>query len=374
MRLLDRYLLRELLIPLGYCLSALLIFWISFDSFTELAHYQELKLHLTDVLEYYLVTIPEFLVLILPIAFLLALLYALTNHARHHELTAIRAAGVSLWRICIPYVVVGFVFSLAVLAINEFWVPDASERGEQIKNRRQDKKVVAVSKDIQPYFFFPNSRDGRTWQIEAYNLKTHIMTRPKVIWSLTNGTSLYIIADHGNYTNDVWTFYNVKETLAVSGTNSDMIPILQTNVLAFPEFSETPEQFKREVKFNKRLITRSAHSAEVPITDILDYLELHRDLPKQSKWWLQTQLQGRLASPWTCLVVVFIAIPFGAPSGRRNIFVGVASSIVICFAYFILLRLGLALGSGGYVPAWLAAWLPNLVFGTTGIWMMLRVR
>ena len=69
-----------------------------------------------------------------------------------------------------------------------------------------------------------------------------------------------------------------------------------------------------------------------------------------------------------------IAIPFAAASGRRNVFVGVASSISICFIYFVLLRIGLALGSGGYAPPWLAAWFPNVSFGLTGLWLAARVR
>src|SRR2546429_2429016 len=103
MRLLDRYVLRELLIPLGFCLCFFLVFWISFDLFSELGNYQKNNLLIGDVAEYYLVKIPEFLVLVMPMALLLALLYTLTNHARYHELTAMRAAGVSLGRICLPY-------------------------------------------------------------------------------------------------------------------------------------------------------------------------------------------------------------------------------------------------------------------------------
>src|SRR5438093_13280022 len=98
MRLLDRYLLRELLIPLGFCLGGFLIFWISFDLFSSLKELQDHKLHAGDIIAYYLAKTPEFLVLVLPVALLLALLYTLTNHARHHELTAIRAAGISWWR------------------------------------------------------------------------------------------------------------------------------------------------------------------------------------------------------------------------------------------------------------------------------------
>src|SRR5664279_6549748 len=108
MRLLNRYLLRELLVPLGYCLCGFLIFWITADLFVKLGDFQRQGLEARDIAEYYLLSLPEFLTLVLPIALLLALLYALTNHARHQENTAIRAAGVSMWRLSVPYLGVGF--------------------------------------------------------------------------------------------------------------------------------------------------------------------------------------------------------------------------------------------------------------------------
>jgi lipopolysaccharide export LptBFGC system permease protein LptF len=89
---------------------------------------------------------------------------------------------------------------------------------------------------------------------------------------------------------------------------------------------------------------------------------------------LDTQRHARIAQPWTCLIVALIAIPFGAASGRRNVFIGVAASIFICFAYFILQRIGLALGSGQFVPPALGAWLPNALFGVTGLWLTHRVK
>src|SRR6266852_3003948 len=119
MRLLDRYLLRELMVPFGYCLSGFLVFWISTDLITELDELRKHQLLFNDLVVYYLIKIPEMLVLIVPIALLLALLYALTTHSRHHELTAIRGAGVSLWRLALPYFAVGFVLSLGLFALNE---------------------------------------------------------------------------------------------------------------------------------------------------------------------------------------------------------------------------------------------------------------
>src|SRR5215510_13050417 len=132
MRLLDRFLLRELLVPLGYCLGGFLIFWISFDLLSELNRFQKQRLHTIDVAEYYVVKTPELLIVVIPVALLLALLYALTSHSRHNELTAMRAAGVGIWRIAVPYLGVGFVFSLILFVLDELWVPRSFEQAEEI--------------------------------------------------------------------------------------------------------------------------------------------------------------------------------------------------------------------------------------------------
>src|SRR5208283_2302351 len=84
MRLLDRYLLRELLVPLAYCLGGFLIFYVAFDLIFGIKGFQEKHLGLGDIAEYYAVTLPEILVMpVIPVSLLLALLYALTNHNRH---------------------------------------------------------------------------------------------------------------------------------------------------------------------------------------------------------------------------------------------------------------------------------------------------
>jgi lipopolysaccharide export system permease protein len=367
MRLLDRYLLRELLIPLGYCLGGFLTAWIAFDLILSLNRYQENHLNVGDVAELYLVKLPELLVLILPIALLLAMLYTLTNHARHNELTAIRAAGVSLMRICAPYLAVGLVLSPLMFAMNELWAPNSTSREDEIMARHKPPDASAHVNGG-----FRNTRDGHSWTFGGYDPQTFTFTTPSVWWA-SGGDILLINADRAVWTNGMWTFYNVREFGAKPG--SEMTPIAQTNMLAMGEFTETPEQVKREIKFASRFTKPSLDSTEVPIADILDYLDLHpTDLTVKSRRWLHTQLQGRLAAPWTCFVVVLIAIPFGAASGRRNTFAGVAASIVIFFVYFVLLKLGLALGTGGFLPAWLAAWFPNIAFSVAAVWMILRVR
>jgi lipopolysaccharide export system permease protein len=372
MRLLDRYLLRELLLPLGYCLGGFLIFWISFDLLTELGRFQKNNLGIADVIEFYLVTGPELLLVVLPIALLLALLYSLTTHARYNELTAMRAAGISLWRFSAPYFAVGLFFSIAYFVINEFWVPESIDRAETILRRGDNKSNPTVA-DWRRDLKFKNFRDNRDWVINAYNLKTSQLQGVLVERYFPDGRREVISAKRGEFSGGAWKFYDAELNLYISA--QDFVGRnFSTNVLTVSDWPETPDFIRSEIKISGLTNKRAAKKPQLSIKDIFNYLQLHPKLDRGTRALIHTQLHGRLAAPWTCLVVVLIALPFGTLSGRRNVFVGVASSIFICFSYFILLRLGLALGTGGYLPGWIAAWLPNILFSTTAIWLTLRVR
>src|SRR5580765_7749565 len=198
MRLLDRYLLRELIIPLVYCISGFLLIWVVADLINELGNLQEHKLKAGDIALYYLVQAPGFLVLGLPIALLLALLYALTNHSRHNELTAIRAAGVSLWRLALPYFGVGFIASLALLVLNETYVPGSAARAEQIKNLHVPQAPDGPGRGKVANLVFSNARDNRDWHIGMYDLQTGEMLKPgPVISNGGPGPSRWLYADRG---------------------------------------------------------------------------------------------------------------------------------------------------------------------------------
>ena len=371
MRLLDRYLLRELLTPFAYCLGGILIFWISFDLYSELNNFQRNHLHAIDIVEYYLVQLPEMLVFpLLPVVLLLALLYALTNHARYQELTAMRAAGISLWRLALPYLGAGLLLSLAAFVMNELWAPQSAEAAQRILTRHVTPQTPLPQRQWEHKVFFTNERGHRDWKIDDYNLLTCEMVRPFVDWKLADGTHRVIEAEGGTRSNGVWLFTNAVVTM----TRGDVaVGSYETNVLMLAELSETPEEIRLEIKANKIGGFRTVQKARLSEREIVEYRKLHsEDSPRSAM--LETQLQGHYAMPWTCLVVVLVALPFGAASGRRNVYVGVASSLGICFAYFISQQVAVALGSRGALPPALAGWAPNCLFCLGGAWLTWCVR
>jgi len=373
MRLHDRYLFRELLTPLAYCLGGFLVFWISFFFFKEMETIQEKKLTLLDTAEYGAASLPEFFVLVLPILLLLALLYALTHHARHNEITALRAAGVGLWRLCAPYFVVGLAATGIYFALNEIAVPLGYRWSNEILTRHVKTENGPGSKTRFIKGGFRNVRAHRVWQFGEYDAATATMINPNVMWTLPDGSWRVLQAARAVRTNGVWTFSDAQ-LFTQSGLHGNLVPAAATNLLALPEFDETPEKIFLLLKFSDTQTLRGSRSADIPLAELWEYLRNNPGLSADDANVIQTKFYGRLAAPWTCFVVVLMAIPFGAQSGRRNLFFGVAGSIFICFAYFILQSVFFAFGMSGHLPGWLAAWLPNLVFAAAGVILTLRTR
>lgn len=373
MRLLDRYLLRELLLPLSFCLGGFLVFWSALELISELPDLQKAKLRGLEVAEYCLMQVPEKMSILLPVALLLALLFALTHHTRNNEITAMRSAGISLWRLSAPYLWLGFALSLALFAINELAVPHASAAAEEIKTRRVQPAGGALEKKIVRNLLVENARERRTWHIGVFDLETAEMKNNlSITRRLGDGTLSRILAERAVYTNGAWAFFNVQELRGASPTDDTWVPWLRTNYFFASEFTETPDQIRSEVKVSAGLTIKRMKRPELPVADLMEYLRLHPQPRDAAR--LYTMLHGRLAAPWTCLVVVLIALPFGAMTGRRNVFIGVAGSIFLFFTFYVLSVLGLALGTAGWFPAWLAAWLPNLVFSVAAIFLIARVR
>lgn len=373
MRLLDRYQLRELLGAFAYCLAGILVFWLSFELLGGMDELRRRDLVFGEVLLYLWHRLPLNLLLQIPVALLLSMLYVLTQHAKHNELVAMRAAGMSPWRIGVPYLVVGMMVSLGLMAVNEYAVPDAAARAEAVLERHAGPGSEAEAR-WRTNLNFRDEESGRIWWLQRFHLDTGEIEGLHVQWPGEGGAREELIAESGRYASGAWTFEGVTRLHFPPANQGDILQI-KTNVLSVTDFPETPAHLRSEVKISRMLGSlKRSRQVQLSLREILDYRELHRTLSPEFDLRLRTWFHDRLASPWTCLVVVLIALPAGAGSGRRNAMVGVAAAILMAFAYFVVKEFSLALGTGGFVAPWLAAWTPNLVFSGIGVVGILRSR
>ena len=374
MRLHDRYFFRELITPLFFLLGAFVILGVGVFFTKELETIQDKKLDLLEAAGYCATSLPEFFVLVLPILLLLALLSALTRHARYNEITALRAAGVSLWRLCLPYFVVGLAATAAYFVTNELAVPACDRWAEEILSRHVTKvnPVKTRPKGAQNVF---DSQDRQNWWFTDFDEHRGWMANPTVQWTRPDGSWRVIRSEWALYSNGVWNFFDLRPvSVSQTGLTGEPLPTGSNSVLTVPELRESPKKIETLLKYADTRTLHATGYADIPLAELWDLLQNKPNLSREDANAVQTKFYGRLATPWTCFVVVLVAIPFGAPSGRRNLFFGVAGSIFIGFLYFILQRFSLAFGMAGHLPGWLAAWLPNLLFAAAGIVLTLRVR
>ncbi len=360
------------MVPVAYAFGGFYLFIVAFHVFNELPRYQNNNLGAGDILQYYFCLTPELLGDVLPVALLLGMLYALAQHSRNNEMVAIRSAGVNVWRLAAPYLFVGTLASVTLFASNEWLMPRAQIKAARIlESRHTDPEKKTDAQWTPGRISFRNERDHRSWNIGSFNRDTYSMVQVDVGWTDDFGNTQRMFAKSGRREGDVWIFENVE--LHQPDPQNPFLPLKTiTNSLAMPGFNETPELIASEIKIGSMDRSRLAKRVRFSLREIANYLELHPRLEGTKAAELQTQWHGRLALPWKCLVVVFLALPFGLLPGRHNVMVAVGSAIGLVFLFFFLSRFALALGTGGHIPGWLAGWSPILLFGGGGTWMIHR--
>ena len=136
----------------------------------------------------------------------------------------------------------------------------------------------------------------------------------------------------------------------------------QFDVRTFPELTEPPGYFKKEVK----------QSSEMNYEELKHYIH---DL-QQSGFdvvRLKVQLQKKFAYPAITLVMAILAIPFALSTGRRGAITGVATAVAIAVVYWTVSGLFEAMGNVSQLPPVLAAWSPDVIFALVGGYLMLKV-
>ena len=160
-KLIDRYLIREFLIPLCYCLAAFMLIYVIYDLSAHLDNYIEDRVPMRFLFHYYMIQMPLVMVQVIPLSILLAIVYCVGALSRHNEITAMRATGITVYRIMLPYLCLGACFTGVIFYLNERHAPRAYEESkkflEDASGRRDEEKGK-----MRPLAFF-NSKEGRSW-------------------------------------------------------------------------------------------------------------------------------------------------------------------------------------------------------------------
>lgn len=364
MKILDRYLLRSLLVPLGYCLTGFIMLYVIFDLFNNLPDFIDGKTPLREIFLFYIILLPRDIWIIAPISLMLAILYSLWQLSRANEITAMRACGLSSVRIMRPILLVGLLATFIVGLINETIGPWAGYWTDQFIQLQHKKGALSVY--IVSPLAFKNELGHRIWYIREFNKRTFEMHDATLVQQRADGSDdVKYQAVRASWLDGRWWFSEV----AVQRYDEQSQPrgaATFTLQREMAEVNETPQSFLNEIKPPEYLSS----------LEILDYLNAHRQLSHDAIAKFLTNLHNRLAMPWICLIVALIGIPFGVKTGNRRggALLAIVGALGLIFGFYVLSNVGVALGKQGALIPWIAGWLPDFIFLGIGITLTARMR
>jgi LPS export ABC transporter permease LptF/LPS export ABC transporter permease LptG len=358
--LLDDYVLRDFFLYLGLILSTFLVLVLVFTLFELLGDILRNQVPASVVAEYLLNVTPYLLYNVAPLVMLLAVLVTFGLMQRSNEITAIKATGVSIYRIVAPVIVAAAVLAVGLFSADEFYLPHTNKRQEALHNQikgkppqtylRPDRKwIFGQNNDIYYYQFFDPDRDQfgnvTVFQLNRANFTiTRRIHADRAEWDDTLNRWVYTQG---------W-----DRSLNVSAI-ANYHPF---DVATFPDLPETPSYFKKEVK----------QYTEMNYEELRRYI---RDL-QQSGFdvvRLRVQLNQKLSYPLITLIMAILAIPFSLSTGKKGAITGVAVAVGIAVFYTVVTRLFEAMGDLNQLPPALAAWSPDLIFVLVGGYLVLKV-
>ena len=359
MKILSRYVLREFLVPLSYCLAGFLMIYVLFDLFGSLSRMVDAKISVRTAILYFCGYLAPYFHYIVPAALMLATLYTLWTFCRHSELVAMRASGVSFLMIVRPLLAVAALLSLCVVYVNESFVPRWAHWASSLKGNFFDEGRFAREDNV----VYRNARASRTWQVADLADETGTSLRNvRVSVDRPNGGArlLNVTAERADYLDGEWWFTRPRvqhydelgQEVATPVPDQDALPLRN-----FPEFEERPIDFilqNRPWKYNS-------------IRDRLRYLRSHPDLDKERRRDYLYDVWAQALSPFACLVITLFSIPYGIATGRQSVFRGVLSALGMYFSFYGLTILMMVISKNGWVPIVPAVILPDALFLALGV-------
>ena len=359
MRILDRYILKELLGPFLFGIAVFASILVGTGPLFRIAQYvSQYGASLWTCTKLLAFSLPGIIALTFPMAMLLASLMAFGRLSSSSEIVAMKCGGMSFYRLATPVFIAAFFVSVFSMAFNEVMVPRANAaysylvHYEIMKNTRPKSQDHIVIKDItggnlQRLTYARRFDEGLSLMqgvtIQEYDqgVLVRIENAEKAVWK------------DGGWTMLNGTIYDMSEDGRVERT-------LRFKEQAMP-VEKAPAVISRDQK----------RPEEMTIRELKQHITvLKREQVRSS--FFEVELHQRIAVPFACLVFSMIGVPLGIQRQRSSSSIGLGISVIVIFAYYSVMSMSMALGQGGTLPPFTAVWIPNLLGILAGAFFIFR--
>ncbi len=356
--LLDRYLVREFLVYLGLGVGIGATLFVVVDLLQTLDRYLRTKPPLRYILEHFVYRLPAGLYDGLPMIVLVATIFLFLALSRQHELTALKAAGVSLYRVSLPVLLLAFAVSVGSGVFQETVLPFLNSKGEEVDRikirgelpRHLQRRTQIWYRSSESRFFRVDLLDPPGQQMDGVMVLEIDRT-----FRLLNRLD----AARAFWSQRGWEFERGAFREFASDGSVESVPFRLTSL-------ELPESISDFIQIQKPADTMSFRELQA-------YMQKLQESGHQVGKYV-VQLYSKLSFPLVHVIMALVAIPFALLWPRGGRVIGIALAIAISMGYWVVNSLALAFAKADLLPPLLAAWTANVVFAGLGVSLFLRTR
>ncbi|HEY9662876.1 MAG TPA: LptF/LptG family permease [Allocoleopsis sp.] len=366
--IMDRYISTELVLPFLFGVGAFSSLGVSVGALFELIRrVTESGLPFGIAMQILMLQFPQFIVYSFPMSTLLATLMTYSRMSSDSELTALKACGVSLYRLMMPALALCLVVTGLTFAFNELIVPAANFQATVTLSKalnndepmfqernilyQEFKKITdddGDQQDVLSRLFYAKKFDGQKMLgltildfsqdglDQIVSAKSAAWNGAKKSWDFADGT-IYVVSADGSFRNIV-------------------------------KFEEQQLQLPRAPL---DLASKKRDYDEMNIAQSYDYLKFLRQSGDDEKIQkLKVRIQQKIAFPFVCISFGLVGAALGTRLERTGRATGFAVTILIIFGYYFLAFLSGAIAQLGYIPPFLGAWIPNFFGLGIAVWLL----
>ncbi len=356
--IIDRYLVREFVTFMVIGLGVAAALFVVIDLLQTLDRYLRVKPPFIYIVEHFVYRLPLALHDGLPVVMLVATIFLYLTLSRYHELTAMKAAGLSLYRVSLPVLGIGVVVAAGAGLFQELVLPGLNERGDEVdrvKIRGQAPRHLQSRQRL-----WVRSSDSRFYRTELLHPGTNDMYGVTIL-EVDKDFRLIdrLDARRAHWTSAGWELSEGALRQIAPDGQVQTVPFVWTAL----DIKEEMDDF---IRIQKAVTSMSYR-------ELREYIAQLEAAGFQARKYL-VELYSKLSFPLVNLVMVLVAIPFALQSPRGGRLFGVGLAIAIMAGYLVVHYVALAFARADLLPPLLAAWTANVIFMGIGVSLLLRAR
>jgi len=357
MRLLDLYIAKRFASNVIFSLLAFICIFIVVDLIEHLSDFIDKHVPLLTATAYYFYFLPFIIVLTMPVAMLLASMFAIGQLSRYNELAAMQSSGISLYRIVAPLLTIGLLVSASVFFFGEHIMTVANQRKAEI-NQLYIQRLPRNLPSRLTNLYLQESTNRRVF-IGFFNSQTGVGSKV----SIQTYDGIFVVkrldAAEMRWLDEGWELINGYEReFLLEGEIARKFAALTLNDLAFtPRVLATVQKAPEEMSYAelKQFIAEVARNGGDP-----------------ARW--EVDLYLKISFPLANFIIVLFGAPLAAGRVRSGGAVGVGLSLIICFLYFGAVKTGQSMGQNGTLNPIIGAWAANVFFLMAGVVVLIKAR